>query len=170
MHRDKLFVELDGVPLLEYTLAACQSVFDETVIVARESEKFKHLPCRLLLDPPDMAGPAAGVVAALRDCPGEAAFITAADLCDLNEVVLRTLLSQYSGEDYLGLKEADFLQPLCGIYHTSAASHIVSTARHGVTAMHRILADLHTRFVPITTGRWRNINRPVDLTGDTNHA
>ena len=167
---DKLFVPVDGVPLLERTLMACKCVFKETVIVARERRKFAHLDSRVLLDPPDTAGPVAGIIAALLDCSEDAAFITAADLCDLREDILRSLLAQYRGEDYLGLRETDHLQPLCGIYSVSIAEHLISLARHEKPpAMHCLLANLHTRYISVEAGAWRNINRPEDLIGDTRY-
>ncbi len=170
MKQDKLFVESGGITLLERTVRACESVFAETVIVARETAKFISLSKRIVLDVPDVPGPVAGLIAALEDCTGEAAFITAADLLDLSETVVRSLLRAYAGEDYLGVREPDRLQPLCGIYSISVLPHLKAMAADGIFALHQVLSELETGTVSVPQARWRNINRPNDLEGGADHV
>ncbi|RME28487.1 MAG: molybdenum cofactor guanylyltransferase [Candidatus Zixiibacteriota bacterium] len=163
MGRDKLFVSVDGVPLLGRTLDVCREAFARVSIVAKESAKFRQFNTKVLLDAPEADGPLAGIITALRHCSEAACFITAADLRDLNRTVIANLLQDYRGEQYLGLREPDTCQPLCGIYNVSSLPVLLAAARRGEYALHTILHELECRFVPCDLTVWRNINRPSDL-------
>lgn len=163
MGRDKLYIDCGGEPLLIRTIRSCRKKFAAVSLVAGEVAKFEALGCRVLRDWPQAAGPMAGVVAALDDCPQDCCFITAADLYDLDALLIERLLSSYRGEQYLGLREAGLPQPLCGIYHRSALPHLKKRAAAGDFRMIEALAGLEHRLLTIEREVWRNINRPGDL-------
>ena len=104
-----------------------------------------------------------GVIAALEDCPQESCFITAADLIDLDENILRMLLGEYRGEQYLGIAEMDEIQPLCGIYNKSSLQVLLSRAREGNFSMKEAVGRLKYRLLPPGSTKWRNLNLPQDL-------
>lgn len=161
--RDKLFVPIEGRPLLERTLRVCREVFPDVKILAREKTKFANFDCAIVLDHPQAQGPLAGIISALEDCSDPACFITAADLCDLDHRVIHELLAEYDGEDYFGLNEGARRQPLCGIYSATALDVLRERAEQGVFDLQSALDCLITRFIPAPTGRWRNINTEIDL-------
>lgn len=165
MGRDKLFLDCGGEPLLMRTLGICREAFASVTLVARSLDKFKSLGCEVLLDNPQAQGPLAGVIAALEDCAQECCFITAADLYDLDTQIIDRLRVSYRDEEYLGLRESDMPQPLCGIYHKSALSHLKKQAAAGQLRMIEAIAGLEHRLLPIGSEKWRNINCPNDLVG-----
>ncbi len=163
MGRDKLLVSVDGVPLLRWALDVCRESFEQVSIVAKETAKFRQFDAEVLLDAPEADGPLAGLITAFRHCSGAYCFVTAADLRDLNRTVIVTLLQAFDGEQYLGLKEPDTCQPLCGIYNVSSLPVLLAAAHRGEYALHTILRELDCRFIPCELTIWRNINRPSDL-------
>ncbi len=165
MGRDKLFMDCGGEPLLTRTLGICREAFASVTLVARTRAKFKSLGCTVLLDNPRAQGPMAGVIAVLENCAQECCFITAADLYDLNTQIIDRLCASYRGEQYLGLRESDLPQPLCGIYHKSALSHLKRQAAGGQFRMIEAIAGLKHRLLPTASEKWRNINCPSDLNG-----
>jgi molybdopterin-guanine dinucleotide biosynthesis protein A len=161
--QDKLFVDCDGTSLLGRTIQTCRSLFPEVKLVAKRADKLEKLGCEVVLDWPQADGPLAGVVAALEDCSQESCFVTAADLYDLDSEIVERLIESYNGEQYFGLQEAGGGQPLCGIYHRSALTHLVSCGQAGVWRMKEIVSGLDHGMLPIDRGQWRNINIPSDL-------
>ncbi len=165
MGRDKLFLDCSGEPLLMHAVGICREAFASVTLVARSSDKFKSLGCEVLLDNPQAQGPLAGVIAALEDCAQECCFITAADLYDLDTRIIDHLCASYDAEQYLGLRESDRPQPLCGIYHKSALMHLKRRAAGGQFRMIEAIAGLEHRLLSIENENWRNINCPNDLVG-----
>lgn len=161
--QDKLFVSVGGETLLTRVIRTCGSCFAKVVLVAPERTKFRRDPVRVVTDYPYAEGPMAGIIAALLDTPDDYCFVTAVDLFDLSEELIRQLVNSYSGQQYLGVKERDGIQPLCGIYHRSSLSKLLEHARQGNFQMHSVLSALDSHSVPIPETPWRNINRPADL-------
>lgn len=164
MGTDKLFIECEGSSLLGRTVQTCRWVFAVVKLVAKQSGKLGQFDCEIVLDWPHADGPLAGVVAALEDCAQECCFVTAADLYDLDQAIITRLINSYNGEQYFGLQEAIGGQPLCGIYHRSALPHLMSQGKAGVWRMQEIIKGLDHEMLPVDRQRWRNINRPCDLT------
>ncbi len=164
MGRDKLFVTVDGQPLLEHTLAACHSVFENVALVAKSSEKFSDFSLPVIIDYPNALGPLGGVIAALANCQDEACFVVAADLADIDTSTIKALCANYSGEDYLGLLEAGNIQPLCGIYSKHTLETFIAVAKENRPyRLWEIVKELNSRFLPVKKTIWRNINTPDDI-------
>jgi molybdopterin-guanine dinucleotide biosynthesis protein A len=163
MEVDKLFLKVGGRSLLERTIDTCEACFEQVKLVAGKSDRFSSLGYRVVLDSPRACGPMAGVIAALEDCDTGSCFVTAADLLDLSTEVIHSLVSRYSGQQYLGLIEANGLQPLCGIYHKSSLEAFYRCAQNNEFCMAVAMRELIHEGVVLPPGQWRNINRPEDL-------
>jgi molybdopterin-guanine dinucleotide biosynthesis protein A len=166
---DKLFVTVDGEPLLARTLRICRAVFSEVSIVAKGAEKFSEFDTPVIIDYPNAPGPLGGIIAALvdctdcTDCSGDSCFIIAADFADIDEETIRALQQDYHGEDYLGIREQGGIQPLCGIYSTKALGELLAVAAKDRSYhLWRIVERLNSRFLPLQKALWRNINTPAD--------
>jgi molybdopterin-guanine dinucleotide biosynthesis protein A len=164
MGRDKLFLSIDGSPLLEKTLAVCSERFNTVKILARENEKFAKFSVPVILDYENAQGPIAGIIAALEDCSDNYCFITAADLCDLNDEIISLLLDNFQGEEYFGIDEGAQKQPLCGIYSVAALNVLRDCADKNIFDLQSALKQINARFIPAPLENWRNINSAADLT------
>ncbi len=160
---DKLFLHIEGLSLLERTIAVCEASFSQVRLVSGKPGKLASLGYPVVVDNPLARGPMGGVIAALRDCPDDCCFITAADLLDLRPEIISSLTDQYDGQQYLGMLESGGLQPLCGIYHKSALDVICRFAEAGEFSMKKAVTALRHGTVALPAGRWRNINSPEDL-------
>jgi molybdopterin-guanine dinucleotide biosynthesis protein A len=164
MGSNKLSLIIDGMSMLERTIATCAASFDRIKLVAPVVGALAGLDYTVVQDSPGAAGPMAGVIAALEDCPMDSCFVTAADLIDLRTEVIELLVSQYQGQQFFGLKEQRGIQPLCGIYHVSAVDVFRVRARRGQFGMIDALQELNTGSIALPLSQWRNINCPEDLT------
>ncbi len=163
MGADKLFLQIQGRSLLERTIAACDSRFSVVKLVSGPSDKFSLLDYPVVVDSPVARGPMAGVIAALEDSDRDNCFVTAADLFDLRTEIIDTLISRYTGQQYFGLRETRGIQPLCGIYHTSALDILYEFAQRGEFSMTKLVQALAHDIIDLPAGRWRNLNSPEDL-------
>lgn len=163
MGEDKLFMKVDGKYLLENTIEICKEIFENVILVAKESEKFNSLGCRVVLDSETAQGPMAGIISALKDCKEESCFVTAADFRDLNSIVIESLINAYRGEQYLGLSEKRNIQPLCGIYATSSLYNFAISAMTRNYSLKNTISHLKMRLININSINLRNINFPEDL-------
>jgi molybdopterin-guanine dinucleotide biosynthesis protein A len=163
MGTDKLFIEINGQSLLARTAATCEAYFRQVKLVAGQSDKFLSLGYPVVLDSPKARGPVAGVIAALEDCDDDCCFVTAADLIDLRADVIASLITQYRGQQYLGLIEPRGLQPLCGVYHKSSLGVFYRCAQDGEFRVAEALNRLDHDGIALPSGRWRNINSREDL-------
>jgi len=162
MGRDKLFLPFDDGTLLERCISTCRRNFAHTKVVARETRKFRSLEIPVIIDYPGVAGPLAGILAALHDCH-EACFITAADLSDLDSEIISELIENYKGEEFLGLKEKETVQPLCGIYSPASFDKLLKAAGNADYRIYESIMHLDYRLLPVGRSVWRNINTPQDL-------
>ncbi len=163
MGTDKLSLVIDGRSLLERTVGVCADYFDQVKLVAPEVGRLDRLGFPVALDSREAAGPMAGIIAALEDCPTENCFVTAADLFDLTPELIELLVSRYRGQEYIGVKEERGVQPLCGIYNVAALAVLQSRAEKGRFGMRDALQEMRIDSVEMPPGQWRNLNRPEDL-------
>jgi len=160
---DKLFLQIDGLSMLERAIAACKSCFKQVKLVASQATRLSSFGQAVIMDSPKAKGPMAGVIAALEDCETSQCFITAADLLDLNTEVIELMVSQYRGQQYFGLIEPNNIQPLCGIYRKSALEVFYKFARIDDFRMTEAVKAMNYGGIVFPNSPWRNINRPEDL-------
>lgn len=163
MGRDKLFLQMDGQSLLERTIAACKNACNQVKLVSADAAKFSDLEYPVVTDSPEARGPMGGVIAALEDCRDDYCFVTAADLFDLGHEIINSLIKNYSGQQYLGIREPGGVQPLCGIYNRSALEILYRFAQEGEFSMKKAVEAMRYKTVALPAGEWRNINSPEDL-------
>ena len=113
MGKDKLFLPLSHSTILQKTIDKCKTFFNSVTIVAKNADKFKEIDCDVITDIEGAEGPLAGIITALIHCPHQYCFITAADLIDLNDEIIITLLNSVDDEDFVGINENNLIQPLC---------------------------------------------------------
>ena len=160
---DKLLTKINKTTLVEKTISACDNLFTSTSLVAKATEKYKHLPYPTLIDSELADGPMAGIITALENCTAEYCFITASDLYDLNKNVIIHILDSYTNEQFLGAEINNRIQPLCGIYHTSCLPILEETTKTGNFKMRDFLKQINAKYIPLSISPWRNVNYHEDF-------
>lgn len=131
MGQDKSWLRINGRPMIEYVLAAAQTVAEQLLIVIHpanpKAELYKELAARwkaeVLFDEYDYRGPLGGIETALRQCDeNEAALILACDLPFLSAEFLQLLRQIHQAEKCnltVPLDDAGRPQMLAAIYGAS---------------------------------------------------
>jgi molybdopterin-guanine dinucleotide biosynthesis protein A len=171
--RDKLAEPMDGVTVLERTVAAVQAVASDVVVVAAAgASPALAAGVRLAHDPVADGGPLVGVVAGLDVAQHEVVLIVGGDMPWLVPEVLRALVTAFAGDATAAALESDGrLQQLPVAVRREAA---LAAARVLIAAgTHRLgaLSDvLEVAVIPEAT--WRALDpdgatlRDIDLPGD----
>ena len=92
MGRDKRFLDLNGVSLLERVLARLRPLVSELIVVTRDPEPLAGLDARAVTDRYPGMGVLAGVHAGLSAARNDWAFVVAGDMPLLNHALLQAMV------------------------------------------------------------------------------
>ncbi|MGH9698719.1 MAG: molybdenum cofactor guanylyltransferase [Candidatus Acidiferrales bacterium] len=171
MGQDKALLEIAGEPLILRTARLVKAVTSHDAVIigsgARNLGDFVVVP-----DDWPGAGPLGGIATALRCSASDWNLILACDLPYLSQDWLARLVQRGAGStaDALIPMNDRGAEPLCAMYHRSAAMHIRAALEHGTRKVTEGLAGL--RIEPLERAEWKafdsqgklfkNMNSPAD--------
>ncbi|MBX7222110.1 MAG: molybdenum cofactor guanylyltransferase [Blastocatellia bacterium] len=179
MGRDKAWVAVAGVPMIERVLAIARETTDTVAVIASPSAAYQCLgvPLRtdVRRDPDRPAGPLAGIETALTLAEREYVLVLACDLPFLTVEWLMFLLSKRH-EASAVLPEVEThkgktVQGLCAVYHRDILPTVSSLLDQGVRRVDALPRHLATRIVtpeeyahlPHASQLLVNVNSPQEL-------
>ena len=170
----KALVELDGVTLLDRSIATLRECCDDVIVVAPVSVELGGIAARRVFDGDSHEGPLAGLVAALEACDGETAAILGVDFPLVSSALLRDMANCLAAEppaDAVIARPGGIAQPLVSVMRVRAKAALRAAFDEGVRSMHGGLARLNVRWLD---DEWLaqhaggakallNVNTPGDL-------
>jgi molybdopterin-guanine dinucleotide biosynthesis protein A len=117
MNQNKAFLELEGSPLVERSLAILQTVFAEVLISSNKPELFVRYEVPVIQDRVLGRGPLEGLYQGLKAATNEWAFFVACDMPFLRAEVIRFLFTLISTYDAVVPRFHFSLHPLHAFYH-----------------------------------------------------
>lgn len=163
---DKARYEIDGRPLAWITAEKVRQAAGSVALVGAP-QRYADLGLRLIADPREDFGPAAGIVAALEDSCAEWNLIVAVDMVGVTIEFLRFLLDRADEDVVMPVQPDGRDQPLCCAYRTTAAAALRAQMEAGVSRVTRALEAVRVRRVlPEEYARFggaelfENLNRP----------
>jgi molybdopterin-guanine dinucleotide biosynthesis protein A len=168
MGRDKAFVGYLGRPLIAHVIERLRPQAEGLAISANgDPERFSTFGCPVLPDArADRPGPLAGIAAGLTwaQAEGFEAVLTAP--CDA-PFVPGDLGARLIAAGVPAMAEGpDGVEPLFALWPVAARAEVEEALERGEGAVHRLLARLGARSVPIPTsmpGWWLNLNDEPEL-------
>ncbi len=162
---DKAVVELDGVPLLHYPLAALAAVTERQAVVAKPETVLPLLPAAaaVWLEPREPRHPLTGILHALA-CAGPAPILCCAvDLPLLAPEDLRRLLEADAGAHGCVVPSTGGrLEPLCALWLPGALPALAALPPN--VSMRAAVAAADPLVLPFSDARpFANVNVPEDL-------
>lgn len=171
---DKTLAELDGRPLIEHAVSALRPVVETTVVSCREEqiETYQRVleDVTYRPDPTPDEGPLAGLAAALSEVDAEAVAVATADRPCVPPSLYRSFFESLTQECVV-IRSAELLQPVPGVYQTSALRRSVTRLRaRDERRLRSVLDDLHIDIVTAESVRDRwgtqvlaDVNTTADL-------
>ena len=174
--KNKAFVEVDGIPLIERTLRVMQSIFNQVVLITNTPEEYAYLGLPMYTDVIRDLGPLGGIYTALNVIPTEGGFFVASDMPSLNPALIRHMVALKEGVDVVVPRMDWKLEALHAFYSINCISEIEKIIREGIYQVFRFFTNVRVRYVDkeeILTFdpqlmSFYNINRPEELEHWTN--
>jgi len=169
MGRAKHLLELDGLSWVERAVAILEPHVDRVVISGKGSLPGSLSHLRRLSDAPGVAGPMAGILAALRWHPTASWLVLACDLPEVTSEAISWLLAQRrpgARAVIPKLSASGPLEPLLACYEARCRDHLEELAvgkcfRLGALAGRQGVATPQPP--PSLHAAWRNVNTPAEL-------
>jgi molybdopterin-guanine dinucleotide biosynthesis protein A len=150
MGRDKRFLQVGGVPLLDRSLHVLEALFDEILVVLAEPiSEWTAGRHRVTYDAIQDCGSLGGLYTGLMEATSPRIFAVACDMPFLNADVIRYLVQVDPAADIVAAKLQWGFQPMHAVYSKRCASPLERMARSGDLRIQRLFEhpDLRIRIV-----------------------
>ncbi len=116
MGKNKAFIEVEGIPIINRIYALFKKLFNEVIIVTNEKESFANFDAKIYADILPNRGVLGGLYTGLFFSSYEHSFCVACDMPFLRKSVIEFLISKRSNYDVIVPKIKNALEPLHAIY------------------------------------------------------
>ena len=116
MGRDKAFIEIDGIPIIQRIYNIFEKLFNEIIIVTNQKEFYSDFKAKIVSDLIINHGALGGLYTGLFFSSNPYSFCVACDMPFLKESMIHYLIKQANEYDVIVPRTEDGLQPLHAIY------------------------------------------------------
>ncbi len=171
MGRDKAFIEINGVPIIQRIYNLFEKCFNEIIIVTNQKKSYAGFKAKIVSDLIADHGALGGLYTGLFFSSNPYSFCVACDMPFLNESIIRYLIRKTNGYDAIVPRTEDGLQPLHAIYSKSCLKPIkelMDAGKYKIIDFYpliRIKIIEESEFIHLdrTKESFININTPEDL-------
>jgi len=147
MGRDKAFLTLDGVPLIEHVLRTFRGIFRKTIIVTNNPSAYAAYDAVVVSDAVDKRGPLTGIYTGLLCSTDEYNFVAACDMPYLQTGLISYMTGLARGYDIVTPMVAGRVEPLHAIYSKGLLPLIEGRLRQGACQIQGIFSDARVHYV-----------------------
>lgn len=122
--RDKTLYSYRGMPLIESVFTTLTAVFRDTIIIADDCKKFRHLEAPCVPDIVSGKGPIGGLHTALSVCETPYVFVTACDMPFLNPGLIAYMCGRVSNFDIVVPFVGGNYEALHAVYSKNCAPYV----------------------------------------------
>lgn len=172
MGKNKAFIEIEGLPMIERILNLFKKIFNEILVITNDKNQFVHLDnVKIFNDLIPYKGALGGLYTGLFYSSYEYSFCVGCDMPFLNESLIKFLIKKINGEDIIVPKTEKGLEPLHAIYSKRCLSIIKSMIDSGKSRIIDIYPLLKIKiieereFIDLDPEKksFLNINTPEEL-------
>ena len=164
--RDKALIEFDGRALVSRAVDALAAAGASPVaVVGGDADRLQGFGLPVVPDGWPGRGPLGGVLTAFAWSPSPVVVVLACDLPFVTVEAVAAVAGELADPSVdAALAETTGLEPLCGAWRVAACEPSMLTAfTAGERAVHRAIATLRVRRVPVDHDALTNVNTPADL-------
>jgi molybdopterin-guanine dinucleotide biosynthesis protein A len=170
MGRDKAFLTLDGIPLIEHVLRTLHGMFPRTIIVTNNPAAYALYDAVVVTDVVDKPGPLTGIYSGLLHSTDEHNFLVACDMPFLNGGLISYMAGLVNDQDIVVPMIAGRVEPLHAVYSKGLLSLIEKRIRQDARQIQGIFSEARVRFVTETEidrydpehRSFKNLNTPEE--------
>lgn len=165
MGRDKSLLATNNVPLIGKIVSQLEDHFQEIIIGANDTEKYRFLNLPVIPDLEKGKGPLMGIYSTLLHSKHEINFVVACDIPDLNIEYIKELIRQ--AEDHqivIPVWSDGRLEPLFAVYRRSVLDNVKNLLDAGQRKISLLFELANVKYLPLPDeGKWyRNLNTTED--------
>ncbi len=171
MGKNKAFIEIGGIPIIQRIYSIFKRIFKEIIIVTNEKELFSHFDAIIHKDIIPDRGVLGGLYTGLFFSSFKYSFCVACDMPFLNESIILYLIKNINDYDVIVPKTEDGLQPLHAIYSKNCLEHIKKMIDEGEFKLIDFYPKVKTKIIEEfefikfdpTRKSFINVNTPEEL-------
>lgn len=169
MGREKAFIEIGGVPLIERVIAVAREISDELLLIAPDAARFAHLGVPVLTEENPGLGPIEAMRVGLEAMKAPAAWVLACDLPNLEPEPLQAMVPLLKGDAMAVVpREEGRVHPLCALYRRGSATFFDRAINRRERALYHVLETMSVIHADLShldarPGFLDNLNTPEDL-------
>ena len=130
MGKNKAFIEIDGVPIIQRIHTLFKTLFPEIMIITNEVELFGHFEAKVYRDLIPDQGALGGLYTGIYYSSFPYAFCVACDMPFLKGSVIRYLIEKVNDNDVVVPRTEGGLEPLHAIYSKNCLGPIRKIMEH----------------------------------------
>ena len=146
MGQDKAFIQIEGIPLLDYVYSKCQELFKEIIIVTNQPQQFIDYKTPVIEDEIRGAGSLGGLYTGLKSASNEYTFCVACDMPFLKPELIAYLIEKRLHNDVVIPKTKEGLEPLHAIYSKRCIEPIKQCIEKGVFKITHFLPEVQVHY------------------------
>ncbi|WP_423055270.1 molybdenum cofactor guanylyltransferase [Zhaonella formicivorans] len=171
MKKNKAFLTVENLTLIETLVQKMHQVFPEVIIVTNDPEAYAFLEASVVTDLIPRNGPLSGIHAGLKAASFDYSFIVACDMPFVDLKLARFLVGLAQGHDVVVPKVGQHYEPLYAVYGKSCIPYIEKCLEQQIYKIIEFYPEVNVRVVDeLTLARYAdlkkvflNVNTPEDL-------
>ena len=147
MGRDKAFLELDGIPLIERLLRVFRECFSQTILVGDNGQRFSNYNVPIFTDIYP-GSPLGGIYSGLYHSSNQHIFVASCDLTYPNSDIIRQICSLNNGYDAVVPLLPHGFETLCAVYSKNCQPAMQAMLEGGNHRIFDLYPQINVRAVP----------------------
>ena len=147
MGKDKAFLRVEGMPMIEHVLRALRKSAERVIIVTNSPDSYASYGALVVTDATDKRGPLTGIYSGLLRSPDEYNLVVACDMPFLNSRLLAYMAGLAGDYDVVLPKVGDFIEPLHAVYRRGLLPVIEDHIKREQRKIQSMLVGLRVRHV-----------------------
>lgn len=145
--RNKSFVEVEGIPLIQRVIDVLEDIFQEIIIITNSPERYSHLGLPMYEDIIKGLGPIGGIYTGLMRMGPERGLFVACDMPFLNRSLIIHMVKSIDNFNAIVPRMGWKIEALHSIYSKSCIPHIRALIDKGQYQIMRLFDMVETRFI-----------------------
>ena len=146
MGRDKAFIQIEGIRLLDYVYRKCRELFSEIIIVTNQPQQFVDYQTPVVPDEIPGIGSIGGLYTGLRRASNYYSFCVACDMPFLNPELIALIIEKRRNNDVIIPRTRAGLEPLHALYSKRCIEPLKKYIEKGDLKISNILAEVKVRY------------------------
>jgi molybdopterin-guanine dinucleotide biosynthesis protein A len=147
MGKDKAFLTIAGIPMIEHVLKALRNATDRVIIVTNSPQAYASYDATVVTDASAKRGPLTGIYTGLLHSADEYNIVVACDMPFLNASLLSYMAGLVGDYDVVVPKVGEYIEPLHAIYRKQLLPVMEKRIQRDARQIRGVFSEVRVRYV-----------------------